>query len=125
MRRAAAVLALLLGCSLAARESLATPPDAPSFAGTLEEGEERTFALPTQSKTFWVVNLRGDKDGVDLDLRVAAGKRAIGASQGEEAAEEVLVPATLKELTAVVSHHDGPRSGFVVRAAALAPDRKS
>src|SRR5688500_6027074 len=118
-RRAVALLSVSL--ALVAR---ATPPDAPSFAGALTAGEEQAFALPTQGKGFWVVSLAGDKDGVDLDLRVATGDRAVGASQGQEAAEVVLVPATLKDLTAVVSHHDGPRTGFTVSAAPLAAGKK-
>lgn len=122
MRRPLA-LTLLLALTLVPHESHGTPGDAPKFEGTLADGAEKAFALPA-GKGFWVLTLEGAREGVDLDLRAAAGKRAIASSQGDEATEEVLVPATLKGLTAVVSHHDGPKSAFTLQATALAAGKK-
>lgn len=122
MRRPSACAAVLVVLALAPGAGGA-PPDAPSFTGQVEQGGSESFALPAATKGFWRVVLEGEVAGVDLDLRVEAGGKKLGASRGEQASEELLVPA-LKGLTATIDHYDGPACGFTLRCEAVTPAKR-
>ncbi len=123
MRRRAAAALLVVTALARGAGGAPPPPDGPTFDGRLEAGQSRAFELPAVTRGFWRVVLEGDVAGVDLDLRVEAAGKKLAASQGEQADEEVLVPA-LKHLRAIVDHHDGPASGFTLRCAPVAPAKK-
>lgn len=124
-----AVLGLLAAVTLLAPGStLGSPGGAPeekSFQGQLDEGESRSFTLPSLSKGFWRVVLEGPDDGVDLDLRIEAGEAKLGSSRGDKAYEELVVPATKKGLAAIVDHYDGaPDARFTLRCIPILPEKK-
>lgn len=122
--RACTLAALLVGLALSPQVGVgAPPPEGASFSGRVGQGGEERFPLPAAPRGFWRVVLEGDVAGVDLDLRVeVAGKRVAG-SRGEEASEEVLVPAS-EDLAAIVDHHDGPASGFTLRCEPVAAGKR-
>lgn len=116
------LLALAALAALSPRETQAEPDEAKTFQGQLVKGQSASFALPGSAK-FWRVVLEGDTEGVDLDLRVEAEGKKLGVSRGEDASEEVFVPAR-KGLTAVVDHYDGPASGFTLRCEPVSVGRR-
>lgn len=120
-RSARACAALLALAALATADG--SPSDGPTFTGRLAPGGSETLALPAAPKGFWRVVLEGEVGGVDLDLRVEAGGKRLGTSQGEQADEELLVPA-MKGLTATIDHYDGPATGFTLRCEAVAPAKR-
>jgi hypothetical protein len=123
MRRRTFGLLLLLALATLASETRGGPDEAKTFKGQLVKGGSQSFALPAQSKGFWRVVLEGDTAEVDLDLRLEAEGKKLGSSRGEEASEELLVPAR-KGLTAVVDHYDGRPSGFTLRCEPISAARR-
>lgn len=118
LRPAARAGALVVLCALAAHAQ-----ERPTFKGELQPGNSKTFPLPVQAKGFWRLVLEADAAGVDLDLRVESDGRTLAASRGDDADEELLVPA-LKGLKAVVDHQGGPRTGFTLRLEPVTPGKK-
>lgn len=121
--RSFGLLLLLVLAALAPLETRGEPIEPKSFHGQLVKGGSQSFALPAQAKGFWRVVLEGDTEGVDLDLRVEAEGKKLGASRGEAASEELLVPAR-KGLTAVIDHYDGAASKFTLRCEPVALARR-
>jgi hypothetical protein len=120
---AALLIAGGLGGVAAPPALLAAPGSATPgpFTGRLEEGQHKDIDLPSAARQYWYLSLAG-AEGCDLDLRVSCGARR-WASRGENAFEELLVPAE-RGLKATVEHFGGQASQYELVVTPVAPSAK-